>query len=73
MYEWIRVEDQLPEDNVKVLLYIPYDDSIRIGWHVHRIGQYSTEWAIITSMSSYQTSKRIPSHWCYLPEKPRRD
>lgn len=71
MGEWIRCDERLPEDNVKVLLYTPRDDTIRIGWHVHQAWPYCREWALITAMNSHQTLTKKPSHWMYLPEKPR--
>lgn len=72
MTDWIDINERLPEDGKHVLLYIPADDTIRIGWHVHSAWGMRQEWAIISAMNSFQTMVMKPSHWCELPPKPGR-
>ena len=73
MGEWIDVNERLPADGVKVLVYTPVDDAIRIGWHVHPGWPGCREWQLVTAMNSRQTLTKKVAYWMPLPAKPGKE
>ena len=58
--EWISVEERLPEEKKKVLLYSPAD-GIQIGHRLDEVGRFYVS-------KSYPER---PTHWMPLPEPPK--
>lgn len=69
MTEWVSVKERLPEDDERVLIFLPsetWTTHVKTGRFVH---SYKT-W-FIGDMNSVGGSQ--PTHWMPLPELPKMD
>lgn len=64
-YEWISVEDRLPEHNVKCLVFLPYGH-LYTGIHVAYYSDKRNMWVDIDGTYLFDH----PTHWTPLPTPP---
>lgn len=65
MSEWIKCSDRLPEEGVKVLTYLQWDDEYKLNYIVncpHPI------WACVLEREEYKVT-----NWMELPPKPQNE
>ena len=55
--QWISVDDELPDDDINVLVWVPGDD-LWIGYHDDDTWRYANGYPC------------IPTHWSKFPEGP---
>jgi len=74
---WISVKDELPEDDISVLVYHAYDDHITVGFFEKDNVHYyiESDGSIFYMDTGWETEipwaqKGDVTHWMPLPEPP---
>ena len=69
---WIPVEERLPEEGKRCLLYTPCDGILCVGYYAGKDDwQHRHKWRLVTAMRSTQTLTKKVTHWRPLPEAPK--
>ena len=69
---WIPVEERLPEEGKRCLLYTPCDGIICVGYYAGKDEwQHRHKWRLVTAMRSTQTLTKKVTHWMPLPPSPQ--
>ena len=69
---WIPVEERLPEEGKRCLLYTPCDGILCVGYYAGKDAwQHRHKWRLVTAMRSTQTLTKKVTHWRPLPEAPK--
>lgn len=72
--EWVSVEERLPEEGEKCLLYTPRDGFIYMGFYDgNDTRNHRHKWRLFTAMRATQTLIKKVTHWMFLPEPPDRN
>lgn len=72
--EWIPVEERLPEEGKRCLLYTPCDGILCVGYYAGEDEwQHRHKWRLVTAMRSTQTLTKKVTHWMPLPEAPKEE
>lgn len=72
--EWVSVEERLPEEGEKCLLYTPRDGFIYVGFYDgNDTRNHRHKWRLFTAMRATQTLIKKVTHWMFLPEPPDRN
>lgn len=66
VYDWINVNDELPNEYEEVLIWVSSEAETKIGWLING-NKIDYEW-IGDDMSSYKSNE--VTHWMPLPEAP---
>ena len=71
---WIPVEEMLPEEGKRCLLYTPCDGIICVGYYAGKDEwQHRHKWRLVTAMRSTQTLTKKVTHWMPLPKAPKEE
>lgn len=71
---WIPVEERLPEEGKRCLLYTPCDRILCVGYYAGKDEwQHRHKWRLVTAMRSTQTLTKKVTHWLPLPKAPKED
>lgn len=71
---WIPVEERLPEEGKRCLLYTPCDGVLCVGYYAGKDEwQHRHKWRLVTAMRSTQTLTKKVTHWTPLPEAPKEE
>ena len=71
---WIPVEERLPEEGKRCLLYTPCDGILCVGYYAGKDDwQHRHKWRLVTAMRSTQTLTKKVTHWRPLPEAPKEE
>ena len=71
---WIPVEERLPEEGKRCLLYTPCDGILCVGYYAGKDAwQHRHKWRLVTAMRSTQTLTKKVTHWRPLPEAPKEE
>ena len=71
---WIPVEERLPEEGKRCLLYTPCDGILYVGYYAGKDNwQHRHKWRLVTAMRSTQTLTKKVTHWRPLPEAPKEE
>ena len=71
---WIPVEEMLPEEGKRCLLYTPCDGIICVGYYAGKDEwQHRHKWRLVTAMRSTQTLTKKVTHWMPLPSPPKEE
>lgn len=71
---WIPVEERLPEEGKRCLLYTPCDGILCVGYYAGEDEwQHRHKWRLVTAMRSTQTLTKKVTHWLPLPKAPKED
>ena len=71
---WIPVEERLPEEGKRCLLYTPCDGILCVGYYAGKDErQHRHKWRLVTAMRSTQTLTKKVTHWMPLPEAPKEE
>ena len=71
---WIPVEERLPEEGKRCLLYTPCDGILCVGYYAGKDErQHRHKWRLITTMRSTQTLTKKVTHWMALPKAPKEE
>lgn len=71
---WIPVEDRLPEEGKRCLLYTPCDGIICVGFYGGNDNwEHRHKWKLVTAMRSTQTLTKKVTHWMPLPKLPKEE
>ena len=71
---WIPVEERLPEEGKRCLLYTPCDGILCVGYYAGKDKwQHRHKWRLVTAMRSTQTLTKKVTHWRPLPEAPKEE
>ena len=71
---WIPVEERLPEEGKRCLLYTPCDGILCVGYYAGKEEwQHRHKWRLVTAMRSTQTLTKKVTHWRPLPEAPKEE
>lgn len=71
---WIPVEERLPEEGKRCLLYTPCDRILCVGYYAGKDEwQHRHKWRLVTAMRSTQTLTKKVTHWMPLPKAPKED
>lgn len=69
---WIPVEERLPEEGKRCLLYTPCDGIICVGFYNGNDNwEHRHKWKLVTAMRSTQTLTKKVTHWMPLPQPPK--
>ena len=69
---WIPVEERLPEEGKRCLLYTPCDRILCVGYYAGKDErQHRHKWRLVTAMRSTQTLTKKVTHWLPLPKAPK--
>ena len=69
---WIPVEERLPEEGKRCLLYTPCDGILCVGYYAGKDEwQHRHKWRLVTAMRSTQTLTKKVTHWMPLPAVPK--
>ena len=72
--QWIPVEERLPEEGKRCLLYTPCDGVLCVGYYAGKDNwQHRHKWRLVTAMRSTQTLTKKVTHWRPLPEAPKEE
>ena len=70
---WISVEERLPEEGKRCLLYTPCDGILCVGYYAGKDEwQHRHKWRLVTAMRSTQTLTKKVTYWMPLPAPPDR-
>ena len=70
--QWIPVEERLPEEGKRCLLYTPCDGILYVGYYAGKDKwQHRHKWRLVTAMRSTQTLTKKVTHWMPLPKAPK--
>ena len=70
--QWIPVEERLPEEGKRCLLYTPCDGILYVGYYAGKDKwQHRHKWRLVTAMRSTQTLTKKVTHWMPLPAVPK--
>lgn len=68
---WIPVEERLPEEGKRCLLYTPCDGILCVGYYDGKEEwPHRHKWRLVTAMRSTQTLTKKVTHWMPLPPSP---
>ena len=71
---WIPVEERLPEEGKRCLLYTPCDGILYVGYYAGKDKwQHRHKWRLVTAMRSTQTLTKKVTHWRPLPAVPKEE
>lgn len=71
---WIPVEERLPEEGKRCLLYTPCDRILCVGYYAGKDEwQHRHKWRLVTAMRSTQTLTKKVTHWMPLPKAPKEE
>ena len=71
---WIPVEERLPEEGKRCLLYTPCDGIICVGFYNGNDNwEHRHKWKLVTAMRSTQTLTKKVTHWMSLPQTPKEE
>ena len=71
---WIPVEERLPEEGKRCLLYTPCDRILCVGYYAGKDErQHRHKWRLVTAMRSTQTLTKKVTHWLPLPKAPKEE
>lgn len=71
---WIPVEERLPEEGKRCLLYTPCDGILCVGYYAGKDEwQHRHKWRLVTAMRSTQTLTKKVTHWMHLPQPPKEE
>ena len=71
---WIPVEERLPEEGKRCLLYTPCDGILCVGYYAGKDEwQHRHKWRLVTAMRSTQTLTKKVTHWMPLPKAPKEE
>lgn len=71
---WIPVEERLPEEGKRCLLYTPCDRILCVGYYAGKDEwQHRHKWRLVTAMRSTQTLTKKVTHWMPLPQLPKEE
>ena len=71
---WIPVEERLPEEGKRCLLYTPCDGILCVGYYAGKDNwQHRHKWRLVTAMRSTQTLTKKVTHWRPLPKAPKEE
>ena len=71
---WIPVEERLPEEGQRCLLYTPCDGILCVGYYAGKDEwQHRHKWRLVTAMRSTQTLTKKVTHWMPLPKAPKEE